>query len=108
MVNRMLWNAVPYKNIVAALDETGYTVTERNISNWATGGYSNGGSNRSTSSKTVSTRITCSISSGATMLPELPEVGLQAAATRLSQVLLQKLVRADDPEAHLDNYSKAR
>src|SRR2546422_2510457 len=39
MVNHMLWNAVPYKNIVAALDEAGFTVTERNISNWATGGY---------------------------------------------------------------------
>ena len=38
--------------------------------------------------------------------PELPEVGLQAAATRLSQVLLQKLARAEDPEAHIDNYSK--
>src|SRR5260221_692781 len=38
--------------------------------------------------------------------PELPEVGLQAAATRLSQVLLQKLARAEDPETHIDNYSK--
>jgi hypothetical protein len=38
--------------------------------------------------------------------PDLPEVGLQAAATRLSQVVLQKLARAEDPEAHLDNYSK--
>src|SRR5258707_10637763 len=40
------------------------------------------------------------------MASSQPEVGLQAAATRLSQVLLQKLARADDPEAHLDNYSK--
>src|SRR5262249_9351851 len=39
MVNHMLWNGVPYKNIVGALDEAGFTVTERNISNWATGGY---------------------------------------------------------------------
>src|SRR5437016_4260596 len=39
MINRMLWNAVPYKNIVAALDDAGFTVTERNISNWATGGH---------------------------------------------------------------------
>ena len=38
--------------------------------------------------------------------PELPEVGLQAAATRLSQVLMQKLAHADDPEANLDNYTK--
>src|SRR6266481_7978799 len=34
MVNRMLRNAVPYKNIVGALDEEDFTVTERNISNW--------------------------------------------------------------------------
>src|SRR5438445_984896 len=39
MVNHMLWNAIPYKNIVAAIDEEGYTVTERQISSWATGGY---------------------------------------------------------------------
>src|SRR6516162_7611573 len=39
MVNHMLWNAVPYKNIVAALDEEGFSVPERNVSNWATGGY---------------------------------------------------------------------
>src|SRR3954447_2643042 len=39
MVNRMLWNGVPYKNIVAALDDAGFTLIERNISNWATGGY---------------------------------------------------------------------
>src|SRR5262245_50694439 len=39
MVNRMLGNAVPYKNIVAALHDQGYKVTQRNVSNWATGGY---------------------------------------------------------------------
>src|SRR6267142_735195 len=39
MVNRMLWNGVPYKNIVVALDDAGFTLIERNISNWATGGY---------------------------------------------------------------------
>jgi hypothetical protein len=40
MVNRMIWNSVPYKNIVAALDEAGFNLTERNIPNWATGGWS--------------------------------------------------------------------
>src|SRR6266568_4549168 len=39
MVNHMLWNGVPYKNIVSALDEADYQVTERQISSWATGGY---------------------------------------------------------------------
>jgi hypothetical protein len=37
---------------------------------------------------------------------ELPEVGLQAAASRLSQVFLQKLANGDDPEAHIESYSK--
>src|SRR5437870_12289370 len=38
--------------------------------------------------------------------PELPEGGLQAAATRLSQVRLQNLARSDDPETNLDTYTK--
>jgi hypothetical protein len=106
MVNRMLWNGIPYKNIVAALDDAGYSVNERNISNWATGGY-----------------LEWRIEQDAVLehrldqdhlldflrrddAPDLPEVGLQAAATRLSQHLLQRLSRADDPEANLDNYSR--
>src|SRR5688572_4376286 len=40
MVNRMLFNNIPPANIVGALEELGYTVTRRNISNWKTrGGY---------------------------------------------------------------------
>src|SRR5579859_347025 len=40
MVNRMLANNLPHHQIVGALDECGFTVTERNISNWRTrGGY---------------------------------------------------------------------
>ncbi len=105
MVNHMLWNAVPYKNIVAALDEAGFTVTERNISNWATGGYLEW--------SLAQEHVLQNRLDQDHMLdflrrddaPELPEVGLQAAATRLSQVLLQKLARAEDPEAHLDNFS---
>src|SRR2546430_1886618 len=34
MVNRMLWNGVPYKNIVSALDDAGFSLNEKNISNW--------------------------------------------------------------------------
>src|SRR2546423_255089 len=106
MVNHMLWNAVPYKNIVAAVDEEGYAVTERQISSWATGGYLEWSLAQE---HVVQNRLDQDH-----MLdflrredaPELPEVGLQAAATRLSQVLLQKLARADDPEAQIDNYSK--
>ncbi len=77
MVNRMLWNAVPYKNIVAALGEAGHTVTERNISSWATGGYL-----------------------------EWSLAQEHVLENRLDQDHIQKLARADDPEAQLDNYSK--
>src|SRR5882672_322798 len=106
MVNRMLWNAVPYKNIVAALDDAGHTVTERNISNWSTGGYLEW---RLEQEAVLQNRLDQDHLLNFLRrddAPELPEVGLQAAATRLSQVLLQKLARADDPEAHLDNYSR--
>ncbi|MEY2427290.1 MAG: hypothetical protein QOJ40_175 [Verrucomicrobiota bacterium] len=106
MVNRMLWNSVPYKNIIGALGEAGYTATERNVSNWATGGHIEW---RIEQEAVLQNRLDQDH-----MLdflrrddaPEIPEVGLQAAATRLSQVLLQKLGRADDPEANLDNYSR--
>src|SRR6266404_1923713 len=59
MVNRMLYNNVPYSKIVAALGELEIKATERNISN------------RKTDPS------------------QLPEVGLQVAATQLSSMLLQ-------------------
>ncbi len=108
MVNHMLWNAVRYKNIVAALGEADYTVTERNISSWATGGYLEWSlaqehvlENRLDQDQMLDFLRRDDAQ-------ELPEVGLQAAATRLSQVLLQKLARADDPEAQLDNLFQTR
>ena len=106
MVNRMLWNGVPYKNIVAALDNAGYTLIERNISNWATGGYLEW---RLEQEAVLENRLNQDHLLDFLRrddAPELPEVGLQAAATRLSQVLLQKLARGDDPEAHIESYSK--
>src|SRR5438067_11820917 len=40
LVNRMLYNNIPHRHIVGALDELQIQVTERNISNWKTrGGY---------------------------------------------------------------------
>jgi hypothetical protein len=107
MVNRMLWNSVPYKNIVAALNEVGFSgISERNISNWFSGGYlewslaqEQDGENRLQQDHLLDFLRRDDA-------PDLPEVGLQAAATRLSQVFLQKLAQADDPETHLDSYSK--
>jgi hypothetical protein len=105
MVGRMLWNGVPYKNIVAALDDNGFNVTERNVSNWATGGYLDWRAeqefvlqNRLDQDHLVD-HLRREDSS------ELPEVGLQAAATRVSQILLQKTARAEDLEANLDKFS---
>jgi hypothetical protein len=106
MVNRMLWNGVPYKNIVAPLEESGYTLIERNISSWATGGHLEW---RLEQEAVLNNRLDQDHLLDFLRrddAPELPEVGLQAAATRLSQVLVQKLAQAADPEAHLDDYSK--
>ena len=106
MVNHMIWNGVPYKNIVAALDEAGFSVTERNISNWTTGGYLEWRfehelvlQNRLDQDHLVDHLRRDDASA-------LPETGLQAAATRLSQILLQKTARADNVEANLESFSR--
>jgi hypothetical protein len=104
MVNRMLDNGVPYKNIVAALDEAGFTVTERNISSWATGGFLEW---RLQQDLVLQNRLDQD-----DLLDhlrhddasELTEVGLQAAATRVSQTLVQKT--AQDIEANIGSYSQ--
>jgi hypothetical protein len=106
MVNRMLWNGIPYKNIVAALDEAGFAVSEKNISNWATGGHLEW---RLEQEAVIDNRLNQEHLLSFLRrddAPDLPEVGLQAAATRLSQILLTKLDRADDPEANLDSYTR--
>src|SRR5688572_14636964 len=104
VVNRMLSNNVPQENIVGALEEIGIQVTQRNISNWKThGGY----------------REWCLAQQHALQLhlhqdnlvdllrrhdaSELPEVGLQAAATELSQFFLTPAASqllAADPKAY--------
>jgi hypothetical protein len=106
MVGRMLWNGVPYKNIVAALGESGFAVNERNISRWANGGYPEWRfeqdlvlENRLSQDHLVDHLRRDDAS-------ELPEVGLQAAATRISQILLQKAARAEDVEANLGAFSQ--
>jgi hypothetical protein len=106
MVNHMLWNGIPYKNIVAALDDAGFKLIERNISNWATGGYLEW---RLEQEAVLENRLNQDHLLDFLRrddAPDLPEVGLQAAATRLSQVLLQKLAHAENPEANLDTYTK--
>jgi hypothetical protein len=107
MVNRMLSNGAPYKNIKAALERTGFLVSERNISNWATGGghleweleQDLAIQNRHDQDHLVDKLRREDAS-------ELSEVGLQAAATRLSQILVQKLSSGENIEANLPKYSQ--
>ena len=90
MINRMLFNNIPCQKIVSALKEYDIHVAPRNVSNWKTrGGY----------------REWCLAQEHAVQLQicqdnlldlvrrgdasELPEVGLQAAATQLSQFFLR-------------------
>lgn len=106
MVNRMLWNGIAYKNIVEAVSELGFTLSERNVSNWATGGYLEW---RLEQEAVLQARIDQDHLVDFLRrddAPELSEVGLQAAATRLSQVLLQKLAKVEDPETDLKTYSE--
>jgi hypothetical protein len=106
MVNRMLTNGIPYKNIVQALAQEGFTVTERKTSNWATGGHLKW---RLQQDLLLQHRLDQDQlldrlrSDDAT---DLPEVGLQAAATRLSQILLDKAARAEDIEASLPAFAQ--
>ncbi len=107
MVNRMIWNAIPYKNIAAALRDAGFPITERQISSWVTdGGYDEWKADQEFT-------LNCRLDQDRLLqflrrddAPELPEIGMQVAATRLSQSMLQKLARGDDPEANLKNFSQ--
>ena len=105
MVNRMLRNNIPHSQIVAALAEYDVHATVRNISNWKLcGGY----------------REWCLAQEHALELhlhqdnmisllrkdsaSQIPEVGLQVAATRLSQFFLTpeaaQLLASDPDEYH--------
>jgi hypothetical protein len=106
-VGRMVANGVPYKNIVHAIDECGFTITERNISTWVTGGGYNEW--RLEQELALQTRLDQDHlvdhlrRDDAT---ELPEVGLQAIATRLSQSLLRKTAQGENIKANLDAISR--
>jgi hypothetical protein len=98
----MLQNNLPYAKIVGALDEIGITVTERNISNWKTrGGYREWSLAQD---HAVQVRLFQDNLTGYLRqqdASQVPEVGLQLAATYLSEFLLQPDTRqqlAADPE----------
>jgi hypothetical protein len=90
VVNRMLHNNVPYQRIIGALDELQIQVTERNISNWKTrGGYKEwcDEQERQLQLSHLQDHLTDYIRKNDAT--QLPEVGLQLAATQLSLSLLQ-------------------
>jgi len=104
MVNRMLHNNLPYSKIVAALDEVGLRVTQRNVSNWKTrGGYKDwrAEQERALQLSLLQDHLTDYLRKNDA--GQLPEVGLQVAATQLSLLLLQPEAGqqlAADPEKY--------
>jgi hypothetical protein len=97
MVNRMIANGAHYNRIVQAVDECGYTVSERNISNWATGGHLDW--LREQADVAHHHRIQDALLEHVRRddPSELPEAGLQAAATRISELLVDKTVNGNLP-----------
>lgn len=90
MINRMLQNNIPHSKIVGALDEHNIKVTERNVSNWKTrGGYRDWclAQDRALETRLLQDNLTDHLRTRDAS--QLPEVGLQLAATQLSQLFLQ-------------------
>jgi hypothetical protein len=94
MVNRMLRNNIPHSKIVGALDEHAIKVTERNISNWKTrGGYREWCVEQDRALETRLHQDNLIEHLRTTDASQLSEVGLQLAATQLSQFFLKPDVR---------------
>jgi len=94
MVNRMLRNNIPHSRIVGALDEHAIIVTERNISNWKTrGGYREWCVEQDRALETRLHQDNLIEHLRTTDATQLSEVGLQLAATQLSQFFLKPDVR---------------
>jgi hypothetical protein len=104
VVNRMLFNRIPQERIVAALDEIEIHVTQRNISNWKT----RGGYREWRLAQEHAIQLHLHQDNLVDLIrrhdgSELPEVGLQAAATQLSQFFLTPAAAqllASDPKAY--------
>jgi hypothetical protein len=104
MVNRMLRDNIPYSSIVEALAEIGIRVTERNVSNWKTrGGYHDwrAEQDRAVDARLLQDNLTEYLRKDDAA--ELPEVGLQLAATQLSHFFTKPETQqqlATDPEKY--------
>jgi hypothetical protein len=94
MINRMLRNNLPHRRIREALAEEDIQVTLRNISNWKTrGGYKEWclEQDRALETRLLQDNLTEHLRKHDA--GQLPEVGLQLAATSLSQFLLRPETR---------------
>jgi hypothetical protein len=94
MINRMLRNNIPHSQIVDALDELQFKVTERNISNWKTrGGYHDWciAQDRALETRLLQDNLLEHLRKNDAS--QLAEVGLQLAATELSQFFLKSETR---------------
>jgi len=102
MVNRMLRNNVPYPKILDALEEHGIRVTQRNISNWKTrGGYKEWCLEQDRALETRLLQDNLLEHLRKNDAGQLPEVGLQLAASHLSQFFAKPETQkqlAADPE----------
>jgi hypothetical protein len=90
MVNRMLFNNIPETTIAAALDEVGLNVTPRNISNWKTrGGFKEWCAEQEHAIQVRLLQDNLVDYLRKSDSSQLPEVGLQLAATHIAQFFLK-------------------
>jgi hypothetical protein len=89
LVNKLLHNNIPYSGIVWALEERGILVTERNISNWRTrGGYKEWCAEQENQLRVAHLQDHLTDYLRKHDAQQLPEVGLQVAATQLTSLLM--------------------
>jgi hypothetical protein len=89
MVNKLLQNNTPYSKIAWALAECGIKVTERNISNWRTrGGYKEWSAEQENQLRLAHIQDHLTDYLRKHDAEQLPEVGLQVAATQLTSLLM--------------------
>src|SRR6516164_707202 len=89
MVNKLLHNNIPYSKIVWALEDRGISVTERNISNWRTrGGYKEWCAEQENQLRLAHLQDHLTDYLRKHDAQQLPEVGLQIAATQLTSLLM--------------------
>ena len=100
----MLSDGSTYSSIVGALDEIGATVTARNVSNWAQGGFKDWLQDQERAAENRLRQDSIVDLLRADEATQLPEVGLQLAATRLSELLFARGASEASPEADLDKY----